>query len=416
MSEKTTKSEERKLATVEQVQQPPAFVDLAQSQASQLVGFSEENAFRFRFPRLGKIHLGQKVKKMIQPKDPKRQPYEAEFPTATDHFVLPPVLVTDQEFRAVLEGIGQNPDAPKVIPVWLPSNKITDNIDSSYNRYSSTQRLICGSRDGITARCTDEQTGEMTEKPCLNRECEFFQSGACVVMHRLRVMLPDAGGIGVFQIDTQSPNNWATLSSEMTSVLGFTGGKLAGIDLYLTLEPEQKLITIEKPGQPPKQMMKDVHLLHLRSGHRLRELRRAAAEVKVDWDMSQVEDVDTSYDDVVAGPYAPDSGDFEVGEPESSEEAVVEGEVVPEPTDADYDPLAPEAEPAAPSEDLKLTPEQTQAEIEAELDNRLRELAQTKKAVFVAVIQRHGFKTSVAGASFDQKVAIREEVEKAVRG
>ena len=309
-----------KLAKTEE--QAPSFAQIVQAGATNLAGFTAENQFRFRFPREGKIHLG--VKQMSQS--------GKEYPTATDYLVLPEHLAADEPFREALTAIGEDPDKPKRIPVWLPSSVITDNITSSYDRYSKSRGLLCRSVDGVTARCANETTGEIAEIPCLNAKCPHFVAGECVVMHRLRVMLPDASGVGVWQIDTKSPNNWATLSSEMTSILSFTGGKLAGLDLFLTLEPEQKQITVtEKKTGQQKTMAKDVYLLHLRSAYRLRDLRKAAAEAQVDWDMSEVEEVDTDYDEVVVGPHAPE--DFEVG-PEEPEPSTVEAEAREELLDA----------------------------------------------------------------------------------
>jgi hypothetical protein len=285
------------------------FADVVNAQSAPLVGYTEENRFRIHFPREGKIHLGV--------------PTESGAPTATNYFVLPEKLLKDQPFREALQELGEDPDKPTRLPVWLPSNKIADNMDSSYNRYSKSHRLVCGSGDGITAHCRDEQTGEASEKPCLNKECPFVVSGACVVIHRLRVMLPDASGIGIWQIDTKSPNNRAALACEMTNMLGMTGGRLAGIDQLLVLAPEERLVTFNDRQGKTVQSIRPVNLLHLQSGYRLRDLKRAAAEASavVDWDMSEVEDVTTEYDEVVMDPPTDaESADFEAGESKPPEE------------------------------------------------------------------------------------------------
>lgn len=295
-------------ALAKQEAPPPTFQMSVAARTTQLAGFTEENQFRIRFPREGKIHLGVKVPKMITRNGKQEQ---IEYPTATDHFVLPPALLMDTNFREALEELGEDPERPKRLPVWLPSCNIPDNIVSSYDRYSKTRGLLCRSTDGITALCRDEATGASREQPCLNAKCEHFVKGDCFVMHRLRVMLPDAGGVGVWQIDTKSPNNWGNLSCEMTNIIGWTGGKLAGLDLILSLEPEDKLITYKDRTGAMKQSLKTVHLMHLRSGIKLRDLKKAAAAVEVDWDMSDVDEVDTEFDVMNHVPPEAQDADFD---------------------------------------------------------------------------------------------------------
>jgi len=307
---------------------PPSFAEIVATKTTQLAGFTEENQFRIRFPREGKIHLG--VKKMFTKTNSKtKETYEVESPVATDYFVLPPALLEDADFCDALREIGQDPECPRRLPIWLPSNEPTDNLVSSYDRYGKTRGLVCRSTDGITAKCRNEETGESFEQPCLNKECPHYVKGDCHEIHRLRVFLPDARGVGVWQIDSKSPNNWSNLSCEMTTILGSTGGKLAALDLVLCLEPEERVISYVDRQQQSKTSKVVVHLLHLRSGYKLRDLRREAAKAEADWDMSDVAEVDTDFDeishdvpDAQETTFVPcdEDGGFEVGQAESQDE------------------------------------------------------------------------------------------------
>jgi hypothetical protein len=190
-----------------------------------------------------------------------------------------------------------------------------DNMRSSLDLYGKNRGLKCRSFDGIVRQCVNESTGEMIDGKCPNAECPQFKSGDCQLISRLRFFLPDAQGVGVWQIDSRSKNNRANLACEMGTIRSACG-QLAGIDLLLTLEPEEKVITLPGKGNnAPSQQKVIVFLLHLRTDLTLRELKVAAEAAKrnVTWTTSDVEEVDTSYDDVVMtnSPDTPD--DFMAG-------------------------------------------------------------------------------------------------------
>lgn len=353
-----------------------------------LAGWTEQNEFRYRFPREGKIHLGVKVKKQTQRG-------EVEFPTATDYFVLPEKLQTDQAFRAVLEGLGEDPDKPRKLPVWLPSNNLSENVVSSYDRYSKTHGLQCRSIDGITRICSDGK-GAYQEGPCDNVKCVYFaaEKPECVVIHRLRVFLPDAQGVGIWQVDTKSGNSWGNLMTEMKTISMTSGGHIAGLDLYLTLEPQSMQVPVKDKQGGTSTLAKDVWLMHIRSAVTLRNMQAEvkAAQGRVNWSIDEVASVDLEYDEVVMDPQPAEKFEDWEGQPsEHTEDAVDQetGEVTP----------VPHAQPE---------PQDTEAQIAAELDAEL----ETHKAALSAVLWRALLSSArivdLNCASTDQKTALVE--------
>lgn len=245
-----------------------------------------DKAYRYRLSLLGKIHLGYLAVSQSG----------KEYPKAAEYFVLPDKLATDTKFQAALVNCGnEDPTKPTMLPIILPCNVIAGNFSSSADRYGASRGLICRSYDGVTCRIVDQTTGELREKPCGMRSgaCKYYASGECRWIHRLRFMLPDAEGFGVWQIDTTSDNNRANLLTEMTQIKSMLNGRLAGIDLLLTLEPREFSITInDKPAKVT------CHLLHIRSNQRLRELVKGFEPRIAAVDSSEIEEFDTSIDDL----------------------------------------------------------------------------------------------------------------------
>jgi len=277
------------------------FANAIRRETGIIAGVDDSTEHRYRFPRLGKIHLGTKT----------RSQAGREYPTATDYFVLTEQLLKDKQFMDAIAAINADPSRPRKLPIQLVSHDIIDNIRSSLDYYGANHGLKCRSWDGIVAQRVNEETGEIEDCQCLNIKCEHYLQGKCQVVTRLRFFLPDAIGIGVWQLDTRSSNNRINLPCEMGTLKAVTGGILAGLDLLLTLEAEPKIVTVND-----KQIKRDVWLLHIRSGMTLRELRQMARNVSINWSPSDIEDVDTSYDDVVME-NAPESEIADFGELES---------------------------------------------------------------------------------------------------
>jgi hypothetical protein len=102
------------------------------------------------------------------------------------------------------------------------------------------------------------------------------RAGACHWIHRLRVVIPDAKRLGVWQIDTSSDNNRANLYTEMMQTKTWLSGKLAGIDLLLTLEPREFQIPMTDKKTGETTIRKTVAcLMHLRSELSLPKTQRS---------------------------------------------------------------------------------------------------------------------------------------------
>lgn len=328
-----------KLATIDKAgglaKQSQSFQQMVAREAGgAIAGFTEQNQFRIRIPRLGKIHLGLK-------RDPAVKTGKAFWPT--DYFVLPEKLLKDKGFRETLTAMGEDPDKPKSIPIWLPSPNFWENVSTRYNAYGSSHGLLCWSDDGVTAHQSNGD-GTYAEVECKNVNCPKFKSKACAFTHRLRVFLPDAEGIGIWQIDFKGKNSWGAIESEMGTIKATAHGQLAGLDLKLTLEPEQKLATMEN-NQTHKieQRLTTIYVMHLNTRIKPRDMQDAIKEAagRVSWDISEVEAFDVEYDEVTDA--APDEAEAEptqeVINPETGEctEAPAEDEesVDPEPEEAD---------------------------------------------------------------------------------
>jgi len=316
------------------VKQDTTFADRVRAEAGTIAGVDDTTAYRYRFPRLGKVHLG--VKKPVTGNDGKPLKNQdgsiKERPDKTDYFVLPPELIGDEKFRAVLKSLDETPDKPRKLPITLISDSIGDCVKSSLDFYGSNKGLRCRSHDGIRADRVNPETGEIVQQECPNVNCPDYIKKDCQCVTRFRFFLPDARGVGVWQLDSRSKNNRANLPCEMQTIRAATQGKLRGIDLILTLEPEEKVISLpDRQTKEPKQQKVKVFLLHLRTDLTLREVQQAAKDGAADWSPDEVEDVDTSYDPIVMG-NAPNGEDFMA-------------EAHEEPVDADYseeEPVEPE--------------------------------------------------------------------------
>lgn len=253
-------------------------------------GIDDENDFRFKLPRAGKIHLG------YPPTDTNK------FPQKADHFVLPEELKSAGGLRTVLEMMGQDPDKPKKLPIMLMFNSIVDNVRHSLDLYGSSRGLKCRSYDAISATRVDEKTGELHNISCAGKECHYFKSKQCHTITRLRVMLPDAPGIGYWQIDTTSTNNRFQLPTEIMQLKTLLKGNIAGIPLILSLDETKKTIPIERSGTL-KASNVTVYLLHITTPMSLYELRNASKfAFESSYDANTVQDFDMEYDNTIIEP------------------------------------------------------------------------------------------------------------------
>jgi hypothetical protein len=128
------------------------------------------------------------------------------------------------------------------LEIIFPCPRINENAEIAYVMYNSMRQLLCTSKDGITKRCANPDTGEVTEGECLNENCPYAQPpkdkpdkpAACGQVMRLRFILPSVPGLGVWQLDTRSKWSMSSVLRYMRTLKAeITRGQLAGIRLRL---------------------------------------------------------------------------------------------------------------------------------------------------------------------------------------
>jgi hypothetical protein len=213
-------------------------------------------------PRLGKVHLGEKVKA------PGKNPY----PRATDYFVVP---------EEIQPYVGEK---PKKLSIMLPVEDSEVFAPQFMKCYSMSQGLVCRG-DGVScSRKVDTETGavadhtteqwEFRDMSCDPDTCpesvgdtEEGIRPQCRRVMNLLFMLPDVPGLGVWQLDTSSFYSIVNINSCIDVIRGLCG-RISGIPLTLSLEPRE--VT------PPGMKKKTVNVLHLRSDLKLSQLQRLA--------------------------------------------------------------------------------------------------------------------------------------------
>ncbi len=205
-----------------------------------------------RMPRLGKIHLGVKVKNAKG----------TEYPSATDYFVCP------EEVRKV------HGEKPTVLPIIIPVEDADIWASQYYRAYSNTRGLTCRG-DGMSCRrMIDTKTGAMAnrdtktiewrEATCDGRECPDYKDKKCSEKMCLQFMLPDVPGIGVWQIDTGSINSIRNINSAAAMIKGICG-RVRMIPLLLSLGKQEVL----NPDDGKKKMVNVLSMTHKESLHKL---------------------------------------------------------------------------------------------------------------------------------------------------
>jgi len=204
-------------------------------------------------PRLGKIHLGVK----------KQNAKGVEHPSATDYFVCP------DELQKIY---GKE---PRELPVLIPVEDAEYWASQYYRCYSRTRGLVCKGDGEKCNRMVDTKTGALANRdstevvwkvdmPCEGRECGDYQGKKCQETMCLQFLLPEAPGLGVWQIDTRSINSIRNINSATELIRGLFG-RVRMIPLLLTLEPQEVI-------NPDDGKKKHVRVLNLRQKETLKEL------------------------------------------------------------------------------------------------------------------------------------------------
>lgn len=194
-----------------------------------------------RFPRAGKIHLGEK---RLSEKTGR------EYPTAVDYFVWP------EEYAEELTRLFG--ERAREIIIMFPVDDRELVAPQWYKRYGASSGLVCRG-DGETAICRTE-TGELAEIECPGRECEWYQQKHCRHVMNLQFVIPELVSEGVWQIDTSSYHSIVNFNSSWDYIRALTGGRIAMIPLRLRLVPKEV---------SPDGRKKVVHVLELRLAERM---------------------------------------------------------------------------------------------------------------------------------------------------
>ena len=215
-----------------------------------------------RLPRLGKIHLGEKV---VNARG-------VEYPRATDYFVVP-------EEVAKIYG-----PTPTELDIMFPIEDEAIFASQFYRAYSQSRGLICKGDGERAARLIDvatkraiPETGEVTgdlpdakaqevewidDIPCPGRGCPYYLNNQCRELMMLQFVLPRVPGLGVWQLDTSSYYGMLNINSSLAMIRQMFG-RVAGVPLLLCLEP----IEVSPDGKK-----KTVRILQVRSKQTLADV------------------------------------------------------------------------------------------------------------------------------------------------
>jgi hypothetical protein len=210
-----------------------------------------------RIPRLGKIHLGVKVKPTDKGK--------SEYPKATDYFVVP------DEVKKIYG------EKPTELQIMFPVEDPELFAQQWLRAYSLTQGLVCIGNGIEARRKIDVATGaiadhetkdwEWKEMSCDPQECQEYQTKRCRRVMNLQFLLPEVPGLGVYQIDTSSFYSIVNINSMIKMLKGMLG-RCSMVPLTLTLGPIEVF--------PPGMTKKTVHIMHIKKDIKLSELAKIA--------------------------------------------------------------------------------------------------------------------------------------------
>jgi hypothetical protein len=210
-----------------------------------------------RIPRLGKIHLGVKVKPTEKEKK--------EYPRATDYFVIP------DEVKKIYG------EKPTELQIMFPVEEPDLFAQQWLRAYSMTQGLVCIGTGVEARRKIDMATGaiadhetkdwEWRDMSCDPQECQEYQTKRCRRVMNLQFLLPEVPGLGVYQIDTSSFYSIVNINSMIKMLKGMLG-RCSMVPLTLALGPIEVF--------PPGQTKKTVHVMHIKKDIKLSQLAHIA--------------------------------------------------------------------------------------------------------------------------------------------
>lgn len=215
---------------------------------------------RRRLPRIGKIHLGVRVK----PEG------KNEYPKATDYLVFDP---NHPQYAELVEQYGEKPTELRVI---FPLDDPEKFAAQYYRLYSRSRGLVCKGDGEMAMRMVDTATGALAnrdskevvnrEVTCEGRECPDYGKRGCGEVMNLQFLLPEVSGFGVWQIDTGSINSILNVNNALDLVKQIYG-RVSMVPLILALEPKE----VTNPDDGKK---KTVRVLNIRSEDNMLEAFR----------------------------------------------------------------------------------------------------------------------------------------------
>ena len=231
-------------------------------------------------PRLGKIHLGTTV----------QHENGNTYPRATEHFVFE-VDHEDADRRAAARQLAAiYGDAPTQLPIIFSEDAEELIADTWYKAYSSLRSLVCKGDGNVARRLVNPDALSRQEDGrlyapiaapddrnvewvsgivCPGEECEYYgrtRGVGCRRIMSLQIMLPEAPGIGTYQIDTTSIHSILNVYAALRTVRRLFK-RVAGIPLTLSLEPKEVA---------PDGRKKTVRVLNIRSQYTLLEMAAGA--------------------------------------------------------------------------------------------------------------------------------------------
>lgn len=208
---------------------------------------------KIRYPRLGKIRLGEK----------KVSKGGKEYPSALPHFSFIDAPAVGEVYGTACTSL---------YPVIFPSNPKPAAEAWDFSVFWKTSRSAYGRGTGLFCRCADGETaqrvykglddktkqpldpqgfefireqglevdpGELFDMPCPGEECFYMQRSMCKNLGVLDITLPKVHGFGVWTIQTSGINSIRNVESTLQMVASATGGVIAGVPFVLNLVPLQ---------------------------------------------------------------------------------------------------------------------------------------------------------------------------------
>ena len=240
---------------------------------------------RPRMPRLGKIRLGRKV-------DSGRG---TQYPKALDHFLCPPAVLDTLKGKVPLcDGSCKEEPGPIELPIMFLSNDMEKVASQWFRSYKATVGLVCKGdgyradalfdREALTrasgditqpipvdvwAKHDSKQTVRRDDIECWGQgyedhpACPAYDAAKCKRLMILQFAIPQAPGLGIYQLDTSSVNSILNINGFFEYLAMLTGGRVAGIPLLLKVVPQDVA---------PNGKKKTVHVLQVSSRFGLAEL------------------------------------------------------------------------------------------------------------------------------------------------